>query len=113
IFSNEHACLVIRDAASRCIAGRALLLANVPSRYISAMTILEAILQRFRDRIMRMRTAFIRFNDESAEREKVGPKWNVRDLCGHYLFWTTEAVDRLPDISKASAAFKQTDDAAA
>lgn len=77
------------------------------------MTVLDAILQRFRDRIMRMRTALDRFNDDSAEREKIGPKWNVRDLVGHYLFWTTEAVDRLPEVSKASAGFKQTDDEAA
>ncbi|MBK8269764.1 MAG: maleylpyruvate isomerase N-terminal domain-containing protein [Planctomycetes bacterium] len=74
------------------------------------MTLLEAILQRFRDRMMRMRAALDRFNDESAEREKIGPKWNVRDLVGHYLFWTTEAAERLPEITRASVGFKQLDD---
>lgn len=74
------------------------------------MTLLEAILQRFRDRMMRMRAALDRFSDESAEREKVGPKWNVRDLLGHYLFWTTEAAERLPEITRASVGFKPLDD---
>ncbi len=74
------------------------------------MNLIDAILQRFRDRITRMRAVLDRFNDEAAERETVGPKWNVRDLVGHYLFWTTEAVERLPDIAKASAGFTPTDD---
>ena len=77
------------------------------------MNLIDAILQRFRDRIARMRAMLDRFNDESAEREKVGPKWNVRDLAGHYLFWTTEAVERLPEIAKASAGFASVDDDAA
>lgn len=74
------------------------------------MTLVEAILQRFRDRMMRMRAAFDSFNDESAERIKVGPKWNVRDLLGHFVFWTTEAAERLPEIISASDAFQPADD---
>ncbi|MBX3395882.1 MAG: hypothetical protein KF841_10995 [Phycisphaerae bacterium] len=74
------------------------------------MNLIEAILQRFRDRMMRMRGAFDCFGDESAERIKVGPKWNVRDLLGHFVFWTTEAAERLPEIVKSSSAFRPVDD---
>ncbi|HWL95204.1 MAG TPA: hypothetical protein VNT79_16915 [Phycisphaerae bacterium] len=77
------------------------------------MNVRDAILQRFRDRIMRMRGAFERFNDEAAEREMVGPRWNVRDLAGHFLFWTTEAGERMPEVSRAAAGFVQSDDEAA
>ncbi len=62
------------------------------------MNVCDAILQRTNDRIMRMRAALERFDDASAEREKVGPKWNVRDLAGHFVHWTGEAARRIPEI---------------
>jgi hypothetical protein len=63
------------------------------------MNVRDAILQRLTDRIMRMRQALERFDDASAEREKVGPKWNVRDLVGHFVYWTDEAARRIPRIA--------------
>jgi hypothetical protein len=63
------------------------------------MNIQEALIQRVRERFMRCRHAFDRFNDADAEREKVGPNWNVRDLSGHLLHWITEGADRLPEIA--------------
>lgn len=64
------------------------------------MNVRDAIEQRFRSKSMRMREALERFNDEAAEREKVGENWNVRDLAGHFIFWINEAADRIPDIKK-------------
>ena len=60
------------------------------------MNVRDAIEQRFRSKSMRMREALERFNDEAAEREKVGDNWNVRDLAGHFIFWINEAADRIP-----------------
>jgi DinB superfamily len=68
------------------------------------MNVRDAIEQRFQKKAMRMRDVLERFNDESAEREKVGPNWNIRDLVGHYVFWLTEASDRLKEISKGASA---------
>lgn len=68
------------------------------------MNVRDAIEQRFRSKMMRMREVFDRFDDTSAEREMVGPNWNVRDLAGHYIFWTTEAADRFEAISRGAAA---------
>lgn len=48
---------------------------------------------------MRMRAALDRFDDTSAERELVGPNWNVRDLVGHFIHWDTEAAARMPEIA--------------
>lgn len=62
------------------------------------MNIRDAIVQRTNDRIMRMRQALEHFDDVSAERERVGPKWNVRDLVGHFAYWTHEAARRIPEI---------------
>lgn len=63
------------------------------------MDVRSAILQRINDRFMRFRAAFERFNDESAEREMVGPAWNVRDLAGHLAHWTAEAAVRIPELA--------------
>lgn len=63
------------------------------------MNVRDALLQRFNERTMRMRAALDRFNDAAAEREMVGPKWNVRDLAGHFIFWDTEAAARMPEIA--------------
>lgn len=59
------------------------------------MNVRDAIIQRLNQRIMKMRTAFERFDNDAAEREKVGPKWNVRDLAGHMTMWAEYSVDRL------------------
>lgn len=64
------------------------------------MNVRDAIEQRFRSKTMRMREVLERFNDASSEREKVGEKWNVRDLAGHFLFWANEAADQIERISK-------------
>jgi len=66
----------------------------------------DAILQRVTDRIMRMRQALERFDDASAEREKVGPKWNVRDLAGHFVYWTDEAARQIPELTAGRPAKK-------
>lgn len=68
------------------------------------MNLLEALTQRLTDRFMRFRTAFERFDDVAAEGERVGPKWNVRDLAGHMAFWTDEAARRLPEIAASGKA---------
>lgn len=60
-----------------------------------AMNVRDAIIQRLNQRIMKMRTDFERFDNDAAEREKVGPKWNVRDLAGHMAMWAEYSVDRL------------------
>lgn len=59
------------------------------------MNVRDAIIQRVNQRIMKMRTALEQFDNEAAEREKVGPKWNVRDLAGHMTMWAEYSVDRL------------------
>lgn len=64
------------------------------------MNVRDAIEQRLRTKMMRMREVLERFNDESAERGKIGPNWNVRDLAGHFVFWTNEAADRIHEIVK-------------
>ena len=63
--------------------------------HYAAMNVRDAIIQRVTQRIMKMRTAFERFDNEAAEREMVGPKWNVRDLAGHMAFWADYSVDRM------------------
>ncbi|MCB9856776.1 MAG: DinB family protein [Phycisphaerales bacterium] len=68
------------------------------------MNVRDAIEQRFRSKTMRMREVLERFNDESAERVKVGANWNVRDLAGHFVFWANEAADRISDITKGGHA---------
>lgn len=62
------------------------------------MDVRDALLQRIRQRMMRTRAAFDRFDDSSAEREMVGPRWNVRDLAGHLLFWADEAARQIPRL---------------
>lgn len=66
------------------------------------MNVRDTIEQRLRTKMMRMREALERFNNETAERERVGPNWNVRDLAGHYLFWASEASDRILDIASGA-----------
>jgi len=68
------------------------------------MTLREALIQRLGDRFMRFRAAFERFDDAAAERELVGPRWNVRDLAAHMAFWTDEAARRLPEIAAGGEA---------
>ncbi len=63
------------------------------------MDVREALRQRVNQRMMRMRAALERFDDESAERERVGPRWNVRDLVGHFVFWVTEGAEQIPRLS--------------
>lgn len=60
------------------------------------MNVRDAIYQRANQRILRARAAFERFDNASAEREKVGANWNVRDLAGHLAHWTGEAAEQLP-----------------
>lgn len=67
--------------------------------YIQDMNVRDAILQRFTDRVMRMRAVLDRFDDGCAEAAMIGPKWNVRDLVGHFVFWDTEAAQRLGEIA--------------
>lgn len=62
---------------------------------IATMNVRDAIIQRVNQRIMMMRADFERFDNDAAEREKVGPKWNVRDLAGHMAMWAEYSVDRL------------------
>ena len=64
------------------------------------MNVRDAIIQRVTQRIMKMRTAFERFDNESAEREMVGPKWNVRDLAGHMAYWADFSVGRLKSLAR-------------
>ena len=67
------------------------------------MDVRDAVLQRVNQRTMRMRTALERFNDDSAEREKVGPTWNVRDLAGHMAHWTAVAAERIAAMGRGTA----------
>lgn len=68
------------------------------------MNVRDAILQRFNDRVMRMRAVLDRFDDGCAEAAMVGPKWNVRDLVGHFVFWDAEAAARLSEIAAGKSA---------
>ncbi|MEK6644406.1 MAG: maleylpyruvate isomerase N-terminal domain-containing protein [Planctomycetota bacterium] len=70
------------------------------------MDVRSAILQRINDRFMRFRAAFERFDDFAAEREMVGPKWNVRDLAGHLAHWTAEAAVRIPELAAGKPAMQ-------
>jgi len=67
------------------------------------MNVRDAIIQRLNQRIMKMRTAFERFDNDAAEREKVGPTWNVRDLAGHMTMWAEYSVDRLKKKARGEA----------
>jgi hypothetical protein len=67
------------------------------------MDVRSAILQRINERFMRFRAAFDRFDDASAEREMVGPKWNVRDLAGHLAYWTDYVARRVPELASGAA----------
>jgi hypothetical protein len=62
------------------------------------MDVRDAMIQRLFDRMMRMRGALERFDDASAERVRVGPRWNVRDLAGHFVFWDDEAVRQMLEM---------------
>lgn len=66
------------------------------------MDIRSSLAQRVNQRFIKARAAFDRFNDLSAERERVGPNWNVRDLAGHLAHWTAEAAAQLPSIAAGS-----------
>jgi Protein of unknown function (DUF1706) len=59
------------------------------------MDIRSALIQRVTARFMRFRATFERFDDRTAEAEKVGPNWNVRDLAGHLAFRTAQTAKRL------------------
>jgi len=63
------------------------------------MNVRDALEQRLRNKIIRMRDALERFNDESAERERVGPNWNVRDLAGHFVHWTREGAEQVERLA--------------
>jgi hypothetical protein len=64
------------------------------------MNVRDALVKRLTDRIVRMRTAFEQFDDATAERAMVGPKYNVRDLVGHFVFWNQEAAQQLGALMK-------------
>jgi hypothetical protein len=64
------------------------------------MNVRDALEQRFQKKMMRMREALERFNNESAEREMVGPNWNVRDLVGHYVYWTNEGAEQVKRLNR-------------
>jgi hypothetical protein len=68
------------------------------------MDVRDALVQRLTDRFLRFRTVFERFDDATAMRERVGAKWNVRDLAGHMFYWTGEAARRLPEIAAGGKA---------
>lgn len=68
------------------------------------MNVKEALIQRAGERFMRFRHAFDRFDDAAAEREMVGPTWNVRDLAGHLLHWTSEGAEWVPQIASGKRA---------
>ncbi len=72
-------------------------------RYIVAMEVRDALIERLTKRIARMRQALDRFDDAAAEREAVGPNWNVRDLVGHMAFWSDEAATRIQELSAGGA----------
>ncbi len=64
------------------------------------MNVRDALVKRLTDRIVRMRTALERFDDAAAERQKVGPKYNVRDLTGHFVFWNQEVAQQLVTLMR-------------
>ncbi len=64
------------------------------------MNVRDALVKRLTDRIVRMRTAFEQFDDAAAEGAKVGPKYNVRDLAGHFVFWNQEMAQQLVVLMK-------------
>ncbi len=64
------------------------------------MNVRDALVKRLTDRVVRMRTAFEQFDDAAAERAKVGPKYNVRDLAGHFVFWNQEMAQQLVVLMK-------------
>jgi len=66
------------------------------------MDVRSALTQRVQQRILRMRTTFERFDDPTAEREPVGPNWNVRDLAGHMAFWADQAADRIANLARGA-----------
>ena len=70
------------------------------------MQVRDAILQRLTDRMMRMRVVLEKFDDTGAEACKVGSKWNVRDLVGHFVFWDVEVAARLGEIAAGKPAPK-------
>lgn len=63
------------------------------------MDLKAALLQNIDKRFQQFREAFGRFDDASAEREMVGPKWNVRDLAGHLAHWTSEGAAQIPSLA--------------
>lgn len=63
------------------------------------MNIREAMTQNIMSRVLRMRSVLERFDDAAAERQMVGPNWNVRDLVGHFTYWNREAAERIPEIA--------------
>jgi hypothetical protein len=65
------------------------------------MDVRTALAQRVNDRFMKLRAALEPFDDESAERVRVGPSWNVRDLTAHLAYWTDEAAQALLDPNTA------------
>ncbi len=67
------------------------------------MDVREALRQRVNQRMMRMRSALERFDDGSAERELVGPRWNVRDLVGHFVFWVGEGAAQIPRLAAGAS----------
>ncbi len=60
------------------------------------MDVRDALSQRISQRMLRMRQALERFNDRTAERYLVGDRWNVRDLAGHFIYWTNEGAEQIP-----------------
>ncbi len=64
------------------------------------MNVRDALVKRLTDRVVRMRTAFEQFDDAAAERAKVGSKYNVRDLAGHFVFWNQEMAQQLVVLMK-------------
>jgi hypothetical protein len=70
------------------------------------MLVRDTILQRLTDRIMRVRVVLEKFDDAGAERCRVGPKWNVRDLVGHFVYWDVEVAARLGEIAAGKPAPK-------
>ena len=67
------------------------------------MNVRDALVQRLTVHMMRAREAFARFDDDAAERERVGPTWNVRDLAGHLAFWAGEAATRIEALAVGAA----------
>ncbi len=66
------------------------------------MDVRDALVQRLTKRVARMRETLDRFDDASSERERVGPNWNVRDLVGHFAYWSGEAATRITDLARGA-----------